>query len=296
MKRMLRAFSIIAICVLTAGILAVLVGPGTVHVATMPIIYLCALLAFAVQWLVFVPSYIYQTEHYFDLTGSLTYLLLVAVVLVAVTSVQPLSASAVLVAALVSAWAARLGIFLFRRVKKAGKDGRFDAIKGYWPRFLVTWTLQGLWVFVTLLAGLIAMTTSNPKPLGVLEITGAFLWLSGFAMEVVADRQKSAFNADPRNRGKFINVGLWRWSRHPNYFGEILLWLGIALIAVPVLQGWQWLAMVSPIFVTLLLTRISGVPLLEKRADQKWGQDAAYQQYKRQTPVLVPRFPRSPGV
>lgn len=296
MKRMLRAFSIIAICVLTAGILAVLVGPGTVHVASMPIIYLCALLAFAVQWLVFVPSYIYQTEHYFDLTGSLTYLLLVAVALVAVASVQPLSAGAVLVAALVSAWAGRLGIFLFRRVKKAGKDGRFDAIKGYWPRFLVTWTLQGLWVFVTLLAGLVAMTTSNPQPLGVMGFVGGALWLLGFAMEVVADRQKSMFNADPHNRGRFINVGLWRWSRHPNYFGEILLWLGVALIAVPVLQGWQWVAMLSPIFVTLLLTRISGVPLLEKRADQKWGQDAAYQQYKRQTPVLIPRLPRSPDV
>lgn len=297
MKRMLRAFSIIAICVLTAGIFAVLVGPGTINVASVSIVSLCALLAFAVQWLVFVPSYIYQTEHYFDLTGSLTYLLLVAASLAAVgSSVEPLPARAVLVAALVSVWAGRLGIFLFRRVKKAGKDGRFDAIKGYWPRFLVTWTLQGLWVFVTLLAGLVAITTSHPKPLGLLGVVGGVLWLLGFAMEVVADRQKSAFNADPRNRGKFINVGLWRWSRHPNYFGEILLWLGIALIAMPVLQGWQWLAVVSPIFVTLLLTQISGVPLLEKRADQKWGQDAAYQQYKRQTPALIPRLPRSSGV
>jgi len=108
--------------------------------------------------------------------------------------------------------------------------------------------------------------------------------------EVVADTQKSRFNTDPANKGKFIQSGLWSRSRHPNYFGEIVLWIGIAIIAVPVLQGWQWIAMISPLFVTLLLTRVSGVPLLEKKAGKKWGGQVDYEEYKKNTPVLIPRL------
>jgi len=109
-------------------------------------------------------------------------------------------------------------------------------------------------------------------------------------MEVIADAQKSHFNADPANKDKFIQTGLWSRSRHPNYFGEIVLWIGVLIIAMPVLQGWQWAALISPVFVTLLLTRISGVPLLEKKADQEWGGQAGYETYKKQMPVLIPRL------
>ena len=111
----------------------------------------------------------------------------------------------------------------------------------------------------------------------------------GFAFEAVADSQKSRFRADPANKGRFIHTGLWAWSRHPNYFGEIVLWIGVAIIALPVLRGWQWVTLISPVFVTLLLTRVSGVPMLEKRADEKWGGQEDYEAYKERTPVLVPR-------
>ena len=114
---------------------------------------------------------------------------------------------------------------------------------------------------------------------------------SGFAIEVVADRQKSQFRAAPENAGKFINVGLWSWSRHPNYFGEIVLWIGVAIIAAPILRGWQWLTMISPLFIILLLTRISGVPMLERRADEKWGGQPEYEDYKARTSVLILRPP-----
>lgn len=100
---------------------------------------------------------------------------------------------------------------------------------------------------------------------------GFLIWVFGFAFEVIANSQKRKFSADPQNKGRFIQTGLWSRSRHPNYFGEIMLWLGIAIIALPVLQGWQWVALISPVFVTLLLTRVSGVPMLEKKADTKWG-------------------------
>ncbi|MGD8865403.1 MAG: DUF1295 domain-containing protein, partial [Anaerolineales bacterium] len=108
-----------------------------------------------------------------------------------------------------------------------------------------------------------------------------------------ADAQKSRFKADPNNEGDFISSGLWAWSRHPNYFGEIMLWIGVALIAAPVLRGWQWVTMISPVFVTLLITQVSGVPMLEKRADETWGGQEDYEQYKKNTPVLIPRPPQA---
>jgi steroid 5-alpha reductase family enzyme len=200
-----------------------------------------------------------------------------------------------LLLALVVIWAARLGTFLFRRIRKAGKDARFDELKTSFSRFLLTWTMQGLWVSLTLAAALAAITTTTRKGLDVFALIGFLVWALGFAFEVVADAQKSRFRADPENKGKFIHTGLWAWSRHPNYFGEIVLWIGVAIIALPVLQGWQWVTLISPVFVTLLITRVSGVPMLEKRADEKWGGQEDYEAYKERTPVLIPWPPSSSG-
>jgi steroid 5-alpha reductase family enzyme len=123
-----------------------------------------------------------------------------------------------------------------------------------------------------------------------LSVIGFLAWVFGFVIENAADSQKSRFNADPNNKGRFIQTGLWSRSRHPNYFGEIVLWVGVAIIALPVLQGWQWVAIISPIFVILLLTRVSGIPLLEMKADEKWGGREDYEAYKKSTPVLIPRL------
>jgi steroid 5-alpha reductase family enzyme len=251
-----------------------------------PIFALAVGLAFAIQWLVFVAAYLRQDESFFDLTGSLTY---IAVTIIAVLLSPVVDGRSILLMALVLIWAGRLGTFLFRRVRKAGKDARFDEIKPSFMRFLNTWTLQGLWITFTLAAALAAITTTTRKDLDLFAAIGLLVWLLGFATEVTADTQKSRFRADPKNRGKFINTGLWAWSRHPNYFGEIVLWIGVAIIALPVLRGWQWITLLSPVFVAVLITRISGVPILEKRADEKWGGQEEYEAYKRQTPVLIPR-------
>ncbi len=291
MGAILRALAIIGLGVAIALGLSFIVDGSDRQLLGMPALAGLAMLALGIQWLVFIPSYITQTEIYYDLTGSLTYLLVVVVAVSTLTDSEP-SARALLLAGLVSVWALRLGSFLFRRIKKAGKDGRFDEIKTRWPRFLVTWTLQGLWVFITLLAALVAISSPDPKPLGAVALIGCLLWVVGFIVEATADAQKSTFNSDPANRGRFVNVGLWRWSRHPNYFGEILLWIGVTVIAAPEFQGWQWLALISPLFVIFLLTKVSGVPLLEKRGDEKWGDDPEYQRYKRDVPVLLPRPPR----
>ena len=177
------------------------------------------------------------------------------------------------------------------RVRAAGSDSRFDAIKMSFARFLLAWTLQGLWVSFSLAAALAAITSESRPGFDLFAVIGLLVWLLGFGIEVIADWQKSRFRTQAKNQGKFIDVGLWAWSRHPNYFGEIVLWLGIAIIALPVLRNWQLLTLVSPVFVTLLLTRISGIPLLESRADKKWGGQADYEAYKVRTPVLIPRPP-----
>jgi steroid 5-alpha reductase family enzyme len=184
-----------------------------------------------------------------------------------------------------------LGTFLFRRIQKAGEDRRFREIKTSFPRFLIAWTLQGLWISFSLAAALAVITSSIERELETFAILGLLVWILGFGIEVVADRQKSKFKNNPENEGKFIQNGLWSWSRHPNYFGEIVLWIGIAIIAIPVLSGWQWVTMISPVFITFLLTKISGVPMLEKRADEKWGGQDDYEKYKASTPVLIPRPP-----
>jgi steroid 5-alpha reductase family enzyme len=252
-----------------------------------PLFGLSVGLAFVIQWLAFVPAYLRQTEKFYDITGSLTY---ISIITLAVLFSPNIDARSIILWALVAVWAVRLGTFLFTRIQKAGKDDRFDELKPSFLRFLNAWTIQGLWVTFTAAAALVAITTTNRKELDALALVGLLIWIFGFAIEVFADLQKSRFSADPANKGKFIRTGLWSRSRHPNYFGEITLWVGVAIIALPVLQGWQWIALISPVFVALLITRVSGVPLLEAKADKKWGGQADYEEYKKQTPVLIPKF------
>lgn len=260
---------------------------GGHHLGGIPAFALTSMVAFLINWIAFLPAFLFQTERFYDLTGSATYLCVVA----AAYSMGPQSPRAMMLGALVCIWALRLGTYLLVRVLVAGKDRRFDQIKSSWPRFLLAWTLQALWVQITAGAAMAAMMTARGGALDVLASAGAVVWLVGFSIEAVADRQKARFRADPANQGRFIASGLWAWSRHPNYFGEIVLWFGVALIALPSLRGWPLVTLVSPIFVTLLLTKVSGIPLLEEHADKTWGSDLAYRSYRESTPVLIPRPP-----
>jgi steroid 5-alpha reductase family enzyme len=250
--------------------------------------YWCVAAAFAIQFVMFIPAFIFKTEKFYDLTGGLTYL---SITLFAI-SVNPHSdLRSKLIATFICVWAIRLASFLFLRILRAGEDSRFARIKQQFLRFLMAWALQGLWVTFSLAAGLAAIT-SRPVAMDIFAYAGAALWLVGFSIESLADYQKGRFRANPENKGRFITTGLWSWSRHPNYFGEIVLWLGIAVMAFPVLQGWQYATLVSPVFVTILLTRISGIPLLEEAADKKWGGKADYEEYKRRTAKLLLLPPR----
>lgn len=247
---------------------------------------LAVLIAFVIQWVAFLPSYFRQTEKYFDLVGSITY---ISVTLIAFLAVEQKGPRATLLLVLVLLWAGRLGSFLFKRIHKSGKDGRFDDLKKSFLRFGGAWTLQGFWVVFTAAAALAAIGSPRRPDFDIFAIVGLIIWLVGFSIEAVADWQKSKFKADESNEGDFISSGLWAKSRHPNYFGEIVLWLGVAIIAFPALEGWQLLTLLSPAFVALLLCKVSGIPLLEERADKRWGGQEDYERYKRNTPVLIPR-------
>lgn len=253
----------------------------------LPLMVAMAVGVFAVQWIGLIHARLFETEHYFDLVGSLTY---VTVTVFAVQQAIDFGLRQQLTAAAVMIWALRLGPFLFMRIKKAGEDQRFRKIKLSTPRFLLTWTLQGTWVFITAGAALAAIMTPNTDALGGVFYAGVILWIVGFLVEVIADNQKSRFKADPANEGKFINTGIWSRAQHPNYFGEIVLWTGVAVMAWPSLSESALIFLVSPLFVALLLTRISGIPLLRKTAGARWGDDPEYQAYLKETPVLIPRL------
>lgn len=248
-----------------------------------------AALSFLIQFVAYVPAYVFQTEKFYDLTGSVTYLTCVWYSYAAGMRAMPeagVRLRPTVTSCLVSIWALRLGSFLFRRVLEDNGDSRFTEIKPNAVRFLVAWTLQGLWVFLTAFAVFVINASTADSSLGVVDCVGIAVWALNFAVEVVADRQKSWWRKQPENKGKFIEYGLWYYSRHPNYAGEVLLWLGIFIIGAASLQGTQWVTVISPIFVFSLIYFVSGVPMLEKKADQRWGGQRDYDNYKATTSVF----------
>ena len=272
------------------GLLIAIAGSdGSETYNGMSLFIICASVSFVLHWIIFIPSFAFQTEHYFDLTGSISYLSAVALAFYLNPSVDPRD---LLIGLLIVVWAVRLGSFLFMRVKQDGKDDRFTIMKTQFHWFLMTWTLGGLWVFLTMAAGLAAITSDTTQPFGLMAYLGLALWIFGFSIEVIADRQKRVFKKDQQKDKEFITSGLWAWSRHPNYFGEITLWIGLTLIALPVLSGWQLVTLISPVFVYILLTKISGIPLLENRGMKKWGSDPEYIDYVNRTPALILKKPK----
>ena len=249
------------------------------------------ILAFLIQWVAYIPAYVFQTEKFYDLTGSLTYLSVTwyALILASGDFANANLANTVIVL-IISLWALRLGSFLFMRIHKDGEDKRFRTIKPSATQFFMTWTLQGLWVSLCSMCALTAISSDGGVVVNAMFYFGLGLFVLGFSTEIVADNQKSKFRSFPENRDKFITTGLWAKSRHPNYFGEIVLWAGIAVMSFSSLEGWQYLTLISPIFTYILLVYVSGVRMLEARADKKWGHDEDYKKYKSNTSVLWLNF------
>lgn len=250
---------------------------------------------FGIQWVVGGVSALFATERFYDLTGSATFLLLTYGGLRlgggGRASIFAASPRQLTTSAMICAWASRLGSFLFLRVLRAGEDVRFKDVKHDPKRFLIWWTIQGVWVFVTLLPSLILNLKRDAGPsriLGMRDYVGWLIWVMGFLVEVLADRQKTLFRSNSDNAGRFITSGLWSVSRHPNYFGEMIMWAGIWLSSSSVMSGLELLSVFSPAFVAFLIARVSGIPMLERMADKRWGEEPAYVAYRDSTALLIP--------
>ena len=288
----LRLTTIVVISVfIIVALMVSAVGKHSVNLNGYSAVLYCAAICIGVQWIGWIPASIAKTERFYDLTGGLTYVIVVGFSLWAGSQSETPSLRELIISLLVVIWAVRLSSFLYLRIRRAGKDGRFDRLKTSPIRFLVPWTIQGLWVFLTMIVVIVINSQADTAPaLGLWDALGLSIWLLGFGIEVVADNQKTAFNREPNNQGKWIDSGLWSYSRHPNYLGEILLWTGIACFGISCFTGLERFAWISPIFIYLLLTKLSGIPILDKRALQKWGDDVEYQKYRENTPTLLPRL------
>jgi steroid 5-alpha reductase family enzyme len=241
--------------------------------------------SFAIQALFFAFAASLKTDKVTDLSYSLSFAALALLLVIANRAFAPVQ---VMAAAFVVIWAARLGSYLLARILKIGKDARFDDKRGDFLKFLGFWVLQAIAVWAIMLPATVLLSLPAAAPLGAVSAIGAVMWLVGFAIEAVADAQKYAFRNDPSNKGRWIQSGLWKHSRHPNYFGEVLLWWGLFVLALPSLSPSTLFALVGPVAITLLLLFVSGIPLLEKGADEKYGRDPEYQEYKRLTSVFLP--------
>ncbi|MDC0341457.1 DUF1295 domain-containing protein [Candidatus Poseidoniaceae archaeon] len=267
------------------------VGNNSVILNEYSAVLYCAVICIGIQWLAWIPASIGKTERFYDLTGGLTYLTVVGFSLWAGSQSEPPSLRELIVSLLVVIWSLRLSFFLYLRIHRTGKDGRFDQLKTSPIRFLVPWTLQGLWVFLTMIVVIVINSQADSAPaLEIWDYIGLSIWILGFGIETIADNQKTVFNREPNNQGKWIDSGLWSYSRHPNYLGEIILWTGIAFFGISCFTGLERVAWISPIFIYILLTKVSGTPILDKRALEKWGDDPEYQKYRDNTPALIPRF------
>ena len=244
------------------------------------------LLAFLIHWLLFIPAFLFKTEKFFDLSGSLTYLSVMIYVVFSKNNFQDQIGNIVL-ASLIILWAVRLGSFLFFRIKKAGEDKRFREIKTSFTRFFMVWTISGMWVSLCSMCALTAIASNDGVVLNYLFYFGLVTFFVGISIEVISDNQKTKFRKDPKNKDRFINTGLWSRSRHPNYVGEITLWSGVAIISFSSLEGWQYVSLISPIFTYFLLVYVSGVPQLEESGQKKWGHMKDYQDYIKKTPSLI---------
>tara|TARA_B100001758_G_scaffold28891_1_gene20225 strand:+ start:4695 stop:5585 length:891 start_codon:yes stop_codon:yes gene_type:complete len=290
MNHNIKEYCISLICLLIAFLVSLASSQNGVSYNNYPISIICMALSFIIHWLVFIPSYFFKTEKFYDITGTVAYIsiLLTTAYLINLVNDEGILLRSIISIIFVMIWAIRLGIFLFKRVIKVGEDKRFEHAKKSFSKFLMFFNISALWVFLTIVNVLTMIINNSDSVTDLFFIIGFKIVIIGFIIEVVADMQKRKFRTNISNKGQFISSGLWSISRHPNYFGEMMIWVGMSFVTIPILIGWQFITLISPIFVIFLLTKVSGINLLEASANDKWGADKNYQDYKDKTSVLIP--------
>ena len=272
------------------SVLSFAISYGIAHLTGSVIVKNAVLLAYVIHWIAYIPAYVFQTEKFYDLTGSVTYLSVVWFVFLSTYQSISLNFGNLILVLLISIWTIRLGLFLFMRIHKAGEDKRFRTIKTSASQFFMTFTISGLWVTLCSMCALVAISSPEGLVMNALTYFGIILFIIGFGIEIVADNQKTAFRSIEANKDSFITSGLWSKSRHPNYFGEVLLWFAIAVISFSSLEGLQLITLISPVFTYILLVYVSGVRMLEDMNDKKWADNEQYKSYKKNTPMLFPKL------
>ena len=260
------------------------------------IVHFCALsfplpLVSSLQTLFFIIAAYFEFDKVTDFAGGTNFTLLAVLTFVLSGSYYPRQ---ILVTAASALWGVRLSLYLLMRIIKIGKDDRFDDKKrGFSLEFAAFWVVQAIWVFVVSSPVVLLNSRCNEDvPLDARDWIGLSIWLVGWLIETVSDQQKFTFRNAPANKGKFCNVGLWRVSRHPNYFGEITLWWGLFVTCCGVFTPSMYWSLAGPGMITLLLLFVSGVNLLEDSSDKRYGTLPEYLEYKKSVSNLIP-FPPS---
>ncbi len=282
---------IIILTILIPSSLSLLISDNSISINGYPLLLYCVLISFTIHLIIFIPSAIMKNEKFYDFTGMIAYLsIIIFAIQQKYIQIHSIDIYSLVLCLLISIWTLRLGIFLFYRVLKVGEDIRFKDVKNNALKFFVWFSISSLWVSLTTIAAMNVVTSKNYNKDLTLLCIGTIIWIIGFLFEIISDYQKIKFKNNALNKNKFIDSGLWSISRHPNYFGEIILWIGIYIITLPSTSGLEYLGIISPLFVIVLLNKVSGINLLEASADKKWGSSKEYQKYKKITPKLIPRL------
>ena len=282
---------IIILTILIPSSLSLLISDNSISINGYPVLLYCVLISFTIHLIIFIPSAIMKNEKFYDFTGMIAYLsIIIFAIQQKYIQIHSIDIYSLVLSLLISIWTLRLGIFLFYRVLKVGEDIRFKDVKNNALKFFVWFSISSLWVSLTTMAAMNVVTSKNYNKDLTLLCIGTIIWIIGFLFEIISDYQKIKFKNNASNKNKFIDSGLWSISRHPNYFGEIILWIGIYIITLPSTSGLEYLGIISPLFVIILLNKVSGINLLEASADKKWGSSNEYQKYKKITPRLIPKL------
>ena len=282
---------IIILTILIPSSLSLLISDNSISINGYPVLLYCVLISFTIHLIIFIPSAIMKNEKFYDFTGMIAYLsIIIFAIQQKYIQIHSIDIYSLVLSLLISIWTLRLGIFLFYRVLKVGEDIRFKDVKNNALKFFVWFSISSLWVSLTTMAAMNVVTSKNYHQDLTLLYIGTMIWVFGFLFEIISDYQKIKFKNNASNKNKFIDSGLWSISRHPNYFGEIILWIGIYIITLPSTSGLEYLGIISPLFVIVLLNKVSGINLLEASADEKWGSSKEYQKYKKITPKLIPKL------
>lgn len=246
-------------------------------------IFFALIISLAIQVVLFIPAFIFKTDKLTDFSYSLTFIILTLFLFLT----NNISTSKIILVSIVLIWAFRLGIFLFIRITKIKRDKRFDGVRESFTKFAQFWILQGIAVWVILIPSIFFLTQETI--LTKLSYFGILIWATGFLIETISDAQKFSFmQGNSKNKSKWISTGLWKYSRHPNYFGEMLCWLGVYLFVVSGLTTSQALiSIIGPLFIIFILLFGTGIPKLEQSADKKFGKIKEYQEYKRRTSLVI---------